>query len=303
VETVITHAEATDAGRIITLVRLQYGELNYDKTLYDSERLAEGISTGKYRFWIATYDGNDAGMVCLKGHPYFSGTYEGCTLTVLPQYRRHGIAKMLMDKMREVFGSLRAESVFYSVLTTSLTEQNREYKNGFIPTGFALNRFLFDKTAPNLTVETTPLRRHHLYMVMPIEKRETAKLFIPPETETYVKLIYSQLGVSIGDETIKAAPSETAIYSEHDYTDYYGCMPDGNATGFANVFLDMTDSETPKRYENLRQQGWHFTGIKPLQTEAEYLIMHKGDITAINSTVTLPAFDTAKAIIRGIDDV
>jgi GNAT superfamily N-acetyltransferase len=282
------------------LVKRQYGELNYDRTLYDRGALYSGIAAENYRFWLAECDGNDAGLVCLKKNPHFTGTFEGCTLSVLPEFRRHGIAKLLMDTMREAFDSTDAPSIFYSVLTTTLIEQNREYENGFIPTGFALDRFLFDKNAVNVAAENLSERRHHIFMVKPLKKRLTAKLFIPPPLENFVRGIYDNLNVKIGDEETEPAPCETIKFPENRYIEIYGKLPVEIPTDTAaNLFLDMTDKSTPRRYAELIADSWKFTGIKPLQERAEYIIMHRGGINAaLDASKTLSAFEAAKQEIR-----
>jgi GNAT superfamily N-acetyltransferase len=286
------------------LVERQYGRLNYDKTLYDEGKLYEGIKTEKYRFWLACCDNKDAGLVCLKQHPHFTGTFEGCTLTVLPEFRRRGIAKMLMDTMRETFGDTEGSSVFYSVLTTSLIEQNREYDNGFVPTGLALDRFLFDKAAANLAAESLPKRRHHIFMVLPLKKKETAKLFIPLAVEGFVRNIYDKLNVRIGERETKPAPSAVLCYPENRYIEIYNSLPEEIPEDFAaNLFLDMTDSRTPERFAKLADRDWQFTGIKPLQETAEYIIMHRSGIdTALDETKTLPAFEAQKEEIRRLSN-
>jgi GNAT superfamily N-acetyltransferase len=303
---VIKRAAPSDTERIMRLVYKQYGELNYDRTLYDKDKLFDGIKTEKYRFWLAEYDGQDAGLVCLKAHPHFIGTYEGCTLSVLPEYRRHGIAKKLSDTMQSTFDSVRAASIFYSILTVRTLEEEREYENGCKPTGFALDRFLFDKGAVNLSSESLPKRRHHIFLVLPLDKKQTSKLFIPPQIENFVRNIYSDLGVTIGDTEAEPMTGEIVDYPENAYREYYSILPDVKTDEniAANLFLDMTDRRTPERYKQLLRDGWRFTGIKPLQTTSEYIIMHKGDINeGLNESKTLTAFLTQKEDIRRIGNI
>lgn len=279
----------------------QYGNLNYDRTLYDSDKLREKIEKGLYRYWLAVCDGDDAGLVCLKSNPHFAGTFEGCTLTVLPQFRRRGIAKKLSDTMQSSFSDVRAASIFYSILTVRTLEEEREYENGCKPTGFALDRFLFDKNAPNLTAENLPKRRHHLYLVLPHDKKVTAKLFIPPELDSFVRNIYKDLGVEIGNTRTEPEPSKIVTFPENDYTEIYGYIPHKLSTSAANLFLDLTDSKTPDYYKLLKIDGWRFTGVKPLQETAEYIIMHKGDINnGLDASMTLSAFEAQKKEIRRI---
>jgi GNAT superfamily N-acetyltransferase len=286
-------------------VEKQYGNLNYDRTLYDEDKLYEGIAAKKYRFWLAVCDNNDIGIVCLKENPNFTGTYEGCTLSVLPEYRRQGIAAKLMDAMRETFGTLFASSVFYSILTTSTVEQTREYESGFIPTGLALDRFLFDLEAKNVQTETLPERRHHIFMVKPLEKRTTAKLFIPLEIEDIVKSIYGNLDVTIGENEITPQKGKVVEYPENAYVEIFGCEMNYNNDDFSvNTYLDMTDRKCPERFNELIEGGWYFTGLKPLQKQAEYIIMHKGDIKkSLDKTVTLTEFDDIKENIRSMGNV
>ncbi|MDR0991972.1 MAG: GNAT family N-acetyltransferase [Ruminococcus sp.] len=299
----IREAAPADTERIMRLVYRQYGKLNYDRTLYDAQKLSAEIAAGRYRYWLATYGGEDAGLVCLKAHPHFAGTYEGCTLSVVPEFRRLGIAKKLSDTMQSSFNTVRASSIFYSILTLRVLEEEREYENGCKPTGFALDRYLFDKSAQNLGGgEPLPKRRHHLFLVLPIDKKETAKLFIPPPLEGFVRRIYDDLNVAIGEKQTTPPQGEFVNFPESEYAEVYGAMPDGfkiaDSTA-VNLFLDMTDPKTPENFRRLREGGWRFTGIKPLQETAEYIIMHKGDINAgLDASVTLSAFESPKREIR-----
>jgi GNAT superfamily N-acetyltransferase len=312
----VLRAQVSDTELIMEMVRRQYGTLNYDRTLYRADALRSGIEARKYRFWIARCDGEAAGIVCLKEHPHFTGTFEGCTLTVLPQFRRHGIAKKLSDTMQSTFENVRAASIFYSILTVRTLEEEREYENGCKPTGYALDRFLFDNGAANLKAESFPARRHHIFLVLPCDKKVTGKLFIPPVLEPFVRRIYADLNIEIGDIPVTPAPTETVYYPENAYIEYYGWrdfenaestafageLPDENTA--ANLFLDMTDERTPARYDELVSAGWRFTGLKPLQQTAEYIVMHKGGIdSALDASLTLKAFEASKEEIRGISHV
>jgi GNAT superfamily N-acetyltransferase len=287
------------------LVQKQYGNLNYDRTLYDKDRLQAGIAEGRYRFFLAVCEGEDIGIVCLKQSSLFTDTYEGCTLSVIPEFRRQGIAAMLMDSIREIFPKLQAPSIFYSILTTGTVEQIREYQNGFTPTGFALDRFLFDRDALNVKKEELPERRHHIYFVKPL-KAYTAKLFIPPDVKPVVTEIYKNLNVSETDREVIPAPQMKAFYPENAYAEFFGCedfdeIPDGFSI---NAYLDMTDRRCPDRYKKLLNNDWRFTGIKPLQKTAEYLIMHRGStLNALDKTITLKEFDEIKEKIRGMGNV
>jgi hypothetical protein len=66
----------------------------------------------------------------------------------------------------------------------------------------------------------------------------------------------------------------------------------------------MTDKRCPALYEELIKGGWKFTGLKPLQKSAEYIIMHRGEITAaLDKTITLTEFDDIKEKIRSMGNV
>lgn len=306
----ITIREATspDVDIIMEMVRLQYGGLNYDPLLYDRSGLSAAIGKN-YHFWLAFAGGKTAGMLCLKAHTIFEGTYEGCTLMVLPAFRGHGIAAELMDTMRRSFDGLPgAASVFYSVLTLDTIEQDREYVNGFTPTGLALNRFLYDPSAENLNGTKLPERRHHLIMCKALQKRETAKLYIPSAVENTLRGIYRDLGVNIGekpanersDKRTNKQTCRIVAYPVHHYTEYFGSVPEDHnfdKTGYINFFLDMTLPSCPEDFLRLKRLGFVFTGAKPLQTTAEYIILHYspcGAKTAIDETITLTAFDGIK---------
>jgi N-acetylglutamate synthase-like GNAT family acetyltransferase len=295
---IIRTATPADVHIIMDLVKRQYGKLNYDNALYQSDTLTHRINEKMYRFFIAFSDEKPAGMVCLKEHPDFEYTLEGCTLTVLPEYRGNGIAKALMDTMRQNYEKSDADSVFYSILTNSTLEQDREFENGFSPTGIALDRFYFDKNAENLKDENLPRRRHHIFMCKPLLKKKTGKLFIPKELEEIVCGIYDDLGVIIGNEKAPETPWGGIIYKQHKYeeifTEYLSEPPDDYSV---NAFLDLANENCPVEYYKLRKLNYVFTGLKPLQTNAEYIIMHRapdGIKKSLDETKTLAAFDKIK---------
>jgi GNAT superfamily N-acetyltransferase len=291
-------ARASDCDTIISLVRRQYGTLNYDVNLYKKDALRMLIMSGEYKFFIAKNDDVPVGMVCLKLNTHFHGTYEGCTLTVLPEFRGQGISKQLMDRMREEFPALNAASVFYSVLTNSLLEQEREFENGFIPTGLALNRYLYDKNAENITSGYLRTRRHHLFMVNPLKKRTTSKLFIPSELEAAALEMYKTLGAEVTDEPAPKCTPEWLYFEKHFYSEFYNFLPFEMGLGkFTNAFLDMQNPDCISQYNELRERGYKFTGFKPLQSDAEFLIMHKGDLTVLREVDTLPAFEPIRTLI------
>ncbi|MDR0946444.1 MAG: GNAT family N-acetyltransferase [Ruminococcus sp.] len=291
-------ARASDCDTIMSLVRRQYGLLNYDVNLYKKDALRMLIMGGQYKFFIAKNDDTPAGMVCLKANEHFHGTFEGCTLTVLPEFRGQGIAKQLMDRMREEFPALNAASVFYSILTNSQLEQKREFSNGFIPTGLALNRFLYDKSAANNTADYLRTRRHHLFMVKPLKKTTTSKLYIPPELEAAALEMYKTLGVTITDEPCPKGKPEWVYYEKHFYSEFLNCLPFEISLGkFTNVFLDMQNPDCISQFYELKDKGYAFTGFKPLQSDCEFIIMHKGDLSMLKETDTLDAFDAIKSLI------
>jgi hypothetical protein len=141
-------------------------------------------------------------------------------------------------------------------------------------------------------------------MCRALQKRETAKLYIPAEVDDIVRGIYRDLGVTVGGEpAIRREIPENKIvaYPGHNYTEYFGGVPpefDFDKKGYVNFFLDMTLSDCPRDFDKLKKAGFVFTGTKPLQTSSEYIIMHytpQSARAAIDETVTLTAFDGVKA--------
>ncbi|MDR0957960.1 MAG: GNAT family N-acetyltransferase [Clostridiales bacterium] len=300
----INTALPTDSPEIIRMVKMQYGDLNPNRKLYDKEYLFDAIKNGIYKFYICRNDFDEVvGIVCAKNNEMFPGCVEGCTLIVSPEYRGQGLAKELMRVMKsDIFQNSYMNVLIYNAITLDTISQKIEAADGFIPTGILLNRFKYDQETENLKNMDIPLRRHHLVMVKPIDKKITENIFVPHELESIVYDVYKKIGVKFYENKSEKSYRQLFDYPEHNYADFIGFLPDDSQMRESvNVWLNMNSGDCPALYEEAKKRGFVFSGIQPLSDKGEFLIMHRSGRfkEALHEAKTIPEFNYLKEVLIG----
>jgi hypothetical protein len=160
--------------------------------LYDEIALGEAIESREFIFYISELDGKPAGMSGSRFSQVATGCLEGMALVVKLEFRGRYVSVRLSRAQMTDARRLGCQSMFYDMSTLDIKSQSLEFKDYAVPTGFVLNRFYLDKSAPNhSTAAVLPERCHHLIMTKAMRKRGTGRLYIPPELEECTNRVYA----------------------------------------------------------------------------------------------------------------
>jgi hypothetical protein len=196
--------------------------------------------------------------------------------------------------------------MFYDMSTLDIKSQSLEIKDYAVPTGFILNRFYLDKSAPNHGAAALPERCHHLIMTKAMRKRGTGRLFIPPELEEYANRIYAGFeGIAVNGET-QAPIDDTPklfTYPEHSYAECVEALPETlPEVASINFWLNMALPSCGERYEQAKAKGFRFTGFQMLCGNGEYILLNRsGDFEkALGEANILPEFEWMRDVVRSL---
>jgi hypothetical protein len=204
----------------------------------------------------------------------------------------------LSRTMRADFDKLDICSIYFVCVTKTSRVQESEYRAGAFPCGLILDKY------ENYVNDGLQTGLQLLVMSRPVKKRVVEKLFLPPEIETEARDLYASMGIALSDIPARylAAPIRASIdiYNSNEY--FSRLSRDYDKTRHINLYLNMLDEDCPENYENAKEKGFFFTGFKPLQTDAEYIIMHRPPcpsrfFEALAEAQTLDAFAPLRAKI------
>jgi GNAT superfamily N-acetyltransferase len=296
VRVIIRPAVADDAAGIIKLLTLQYDTTYPWPTFYDEKLLRQIIESLDPVIFVADMDSLLAGMIGLKTDSDFPGALEYTLLVVNTLYRRLGLGRTLINTItREALKSKALNlSLLGHVVTFNTISQRELLHLGLLPVGLVPQRFCV------YNGDTHSLQRHtHLVMCRPVQKRITERLFIPQELDSHIYSLYRSLGVTVGDfpSGVKDV-FKVNSFPESGYYEFFGGMPNLTAQS-VTVFVNMTEDDCPQRYARLKDLGFVYTGLQPLLSGREYLIMHKADNLSdlFRDIKTIPEFESLRKFI------
>jgi hypothetical protein len=287
-------ATPADAEAMTRLYDAQYGDFypNVNRVFADSDLLATAIRSPLYRFYVAEApEGVVAGAICIRCDEHFYGSSEACGLIVDSELRGKGYFTELSRTMRADFDSLDVCSIYYVSVTKNTKVQESEYRAGAFPCGLILDKY------ENYVQDGLQKGLQLLVMSRPVKKRAVEKLFIPTEIEADALAMYASMGITLTDTPAQNIPEpmRAQIKAYHSLEFFTELPREFDKTAHVNLYLNMTDEYCIEKYEEARDKGFFFTGFKPLQTNAEYIILHRPPVperffAALGETRTLEAF-------------
>lgn len=209
-------------------------------------------------------------------------------------YRNMGIGKAQEDHLfcfAEEHQKL--QSLYADVMTHNSISQKGLVRRGFVYCGLRMMLYRNSIMVPNLSLAQDG-RMSQAVMCRKVCAGSVGDLHCPAEHEGEVRRIYGELGVACEVDACEAPPlhektrltwqeEEThhlATVMVHavgeDFPEILSCRmgqfkqwEDGTAL----CYLNLRDVAAVSAYGALRDKGFFFTGIKPLQEEEEYMIL------------------------------
>lgn len=286
-----------DEEGMIACIRDEYGDTYFKTGFYNPAFLRREAESGHITFLVArTKAGEIAGMLILKQFAPEESMCEIASQIFRKKYRGYGLAMPFFEYGMEILLSRKYSAAYCLPVLFHDTTQRLLYRLGLRATGFVLN--VFDVTNITHSYDNGKNTKHSQgIQIRAVEKRDAGAVYIPHEHQEFCRGIYESLGVvyRMAEEcgrTEKIPPVSDLSYEQNmlqsslevcirriglDLPErieaLHGKYPlKGKQT--ANIFLNVSDANAVWAYRALTEMGYFFTGLKPLCSEKEYMVLH-----------------------------
>lgn len=286
-----------DEMDMIACIRDEYGDTYFKRAFYDPEHLKREAEEGVITFLVAeTQDGEIAGMMILKQFYPEEFMCEIASQIFLKKYRGFGMAMPFFEYGMDILLSRSYSAAFCLPVLFHDVTQRLLYRLGLRATGLVMNVFDMDHIMHSYCNGRNSKHSQGI-QVRAIGKKDAGTLYIPREHVPFCSKIYDSLGVKCHIRENSNEKEEFSGYSgiicqnnreqqsleiriyrvgadfksqmEQIHTRY---PLQGKQT--ANVFLNCNEPQAIYAYSVLKEMGYFFTGLKPLCSEREYMVLH-----------------------------
>lgn len=296
-----------DEEDMIACIRDEYGESYFKKELYDGGYIKKKAEEGGMIFLVAkTLSGDTAGMMVLKRFCPEENMCELASQILKKKYRGYGLSMPFAKYGMEILSAGPYYAAYSLPVLFHDISQRHVYELGLRATGFILN--VFDLKKISHSYENGRNSKHSQgIQVKAVKKENAGTVYIPGEHQAFCRVVYGRLLVryrlakekkGIRKGRPEGLPEKSLVTYKNDnaqssleisiyavgadlkkrLTKIYEKYPlTGKQT--ANVFLNCSDRYSVYAYRILEDEGWFFTGLKPLCSDREFLVMHhKGEV-------------------------
>lgn len=292
-----------DAEGMIACIRDEYGDSYFKRGFYDPSYIHRKAEEGEITFLVAeTRETTIVGMLILK---QFCPEEEMCEIAsqiFRKRYRGYGLAMPFFEYAMSILLSRPYSAAFCLPVLFCDVTQRLLYRLGLRATGAVLNVFDTARISHSYNNgRNTKLSQG--IQIRAVGKRDAGNLYLPPEHWSFCQKLYDRLGVDYRltehtgksllekSDTIPAQLSQitykndvmhssleirihhAGVDLEQRIRELHSRYPlRGRQT--AGVFLNCSEPQAVQAYQILRKYGYFFTGLKPLCSEREYLVMH-----------------------------
>lgn len=284
-----------DEKEMLTCIREEYGETYFKREFYDSAYIRKKAKDGEITFLLAeTSDGEIAGMMLLK---QFYPQEEMCEIAsqiFRKKYRGYGLATHFFSYGMKILKSGTYTAAYcLPVLFHDIT-QRLLYKQGMRGTGLILNVFDVEKIVHSY-IKGRNTKHSQGIQISAMAKQNAGMLYLPSEHQDFCSKIYERLGVDYcfaeAKEGTLASQSSISFKQEERQQNLEICIYSVGADlkdrirqiqedyplsnkQTAGVFLNCNDAHAVWAYQILKELGYFFTGLKPLCSDREYMVLH-----------------------------
>ena len=287
-----------DETGIIECVREEYGDSYFKTDFYDPEKVKEDALSDRYRFFVAETDGKIAGMEIFHLFSEDEDYIEPASQILKKEYRNYGLSGALVFYTLPLAEKMEPCALFVHAVTFHKATQTVCEAYGMTPVGFRLGSFLTEKMN-NSYIRQACDKYSEGIMIRAVRKKDAGTIYIPEEIRDYTDKIYGRLKVkyNIADSTVAVditsqIPNHAVLSIKRDEVqrlimikvdepgkDLVTQMRDLKKS-FGNepywVIQIMLNTDTPviyDQYEELKSEGFFFSGLKPLCGSHERMYM------------------------------
>lgn len=287
-----------DEDGMIACIQNEYEDTYFKRDFYHPAYLRAEAKNGHITFLVAqTVAGEIAGMLLLKEFAPEEGMCEIASLIFRKKYRGYGLATPFFEYGMEILLSRNYSAAYCLPVVFHNTTQKLLCRMGLRATGFVLN--VFDTEHMIHSYKNGRNSKHSQgIQIRAVGKQDAGRIYIPIEHQKLCSRIYESLGVGyhLADRTEynrqeRLLPCEISYKQDELQSSLeiqIHCIgPDlperitalhekfplkGKQT--ANIFLNINDQNAVRAYYFLTKMGYFFTGLKPLCSKREYMVLH-----------------------------
>lgn len=301
---------AGDENGMIACVRDEYGDTYFKSGFYDPKYLRKEAEEGVITFLIAETDEDGIiGMMILKEYYPKESMCEIASQIFRKKYRGYGLAMPFFEYGMGILLSRNYSAAFCLPVLFHDVTQRLLYRLGMRATGLVMNVFDMDHIIHSYNNGRN--RKHSQgIQIRAVGKRDAGTLYLPEEHYVFCRDIYASLGAvfTIAAADIRRLPDDDnhetddqtqrlPVYTEMEYANddlQHSLTIDIRRAGrdlvkritklhtryplqgkqTAVIFLNCNDPGAVWAYEVLQEMGYFFTGLKPLCSEREYIVLH-----------------------------
>lgn len=300
-----------DENGMIACIRDEYGDTYFKTGFYDPEYLRKEAAEGIITFLIAeTEEDGIIGMMILKEFYPKESMCEIASQIFRKKYRGYGLAMPFFEYGMGLLLSRSYSAAFCLPVLFHDVTQRLLYRLGLRATGLVMNVFDMDHIMHSYNNGRN--RKHSQgIQIRAVGKRDAGILYMPKEHQGFCRDIYDSLGAGYtfadaesgrlpenAEHKEEKDPAERLpVYTEMEYANddlQHSLTVDIRRAGrdlvkritklhtryplkgkqTAVMFLNCNDPGALWAYETLQNMGYFFTGLKPLCSEREYMVLH-----------------------------
>ena len=311
-----------DEEDVLKCVEEEYGDTYYRREYYDKDLLLKQTGSGKLLLFLACCDGELCGIQSIISHAPDETRLEAASQIFKKAYRGYGLPYELVKYTYEAAKSLKPSCIYAStVIFHSITQKMCE------DAGMKAVAFNFGSHLTSGMHNSYSLGKSEKYgqaiLILPVAKQDAKDVYIHPEIEAPVKRLYEELGVRVNiiSKASASLPQETPEktlldLSVNEREQSISIKVRKIGKDLIRVIKDIKDSHSKKywtiqlilpvdeeialsAYEELRKEGFFFTGLRPLCALHEEIFMqYTGDVLFCFEEFSLT--DSFKHLLREV---
>lgn len=292
-----------DEEGMIACIRDEYGETYFKQDFYRPDFLKREAQSGHITFLVAeTEKDGIAGMLILKEFAPQESMCEIASQIFRKRYRGYGLAMPFFEYGMEILLSREYSAAYCLPVVFHDTTQRLLYRLGLRATGFVLN--VFDTEHIVHSYHNGRNTKHSQgIQIRAVGKRDAGTIYIPAKHRDFCSRVYENLKAAyhLAEEDTgsrKELPPVSELSFRQDEKqsslEIRICrigldLPERmealhrkfplKEKQTANIFLNISDRNAVWAYQILAEAGYFFTGLKPLCSKNEYMVLHNpGDV-------------------------
>lgn len=291
-----------DEEELISCIREEYGDTYFKRDFYQPAYFQKKAADGHMTILVAqTCEGEIAGMMILKQFYPQESMCEIASQIFKKKYRGYGLAELFFTYGIKLLKSRGYSAAYCLPVVFHDITQRLLYRCGLRATGFQLNVFDMEHITHSYLRDRNEKHSQGI-QIMALGKQDAGTLYLPEEHRKFCQNIYERLGVAWHmADTVKEEnayrkqgyPTHSVISGCNDHLQHslsicidkagedlqarinaiHASYPlRGKQT--ANILLNCSEAGAVKAYETVKKLGYFFTGLKPLCSEREYMVLH-----------------------------